>query len=203
MKTTNITSQIAPPLASAAPSVTHAPHSPAPDTNELLNDSAERLCAACGMCCNGVLFHGMAVQPEDQLRALLAKGIKTRRRDGELQFLQPCPAHVGNCCRIYKDRPQRCRAFDCRQLLAVSAGEITEAHAMIKIEEARKRSDRVQDLLAQLGDERAHRPLATRCAGVFTPPLDPSPEAETLREKLQEAMSDLQKMLAKDFRPAS
>lgn len=203
MKTTNITSKIAPPLASAAPSVTHAPHSPAPDTNELLNDSAERLCAACGMCCNGVLFHGMAVQPEDQLRALLAKGIKTRRRDGELQFLQPCPAHVGNCCRIYKDRPQRCRAFDCRQLLAVSAGEITEAHAMIKIKEARKGSDRVRELLALLGDERAHRPLATRCAGVFTPPLDPSPEAEALREKLQEAMSDLQKMLAKDFRPAS
>ena len=203
MKTTKITSKMEPPLDSAGQSRTAAPHSPAPEANELLNDSAERLCAACGMCCNGVLFHGMAVQPEDQLRALLAKGIKTRRRDGELQFLQPCPAHVGNCCRIYKDRPQRCRAFDCRQLLAVSAGEITEAHAMIKIEEARKRSDRVRDLLAQLGDERAHRPLATRCAGVFTPPLDTSPQAETLRGELQKAMRALQEMLAKDFRPSN
>jgi hypothetical protein len=117
-----------------------------------------------------------------------------------LQFLQPCPAHDGNCCRIYADRPQRCRAFDCRQLLGVSAGKITEAQAMEKIQEARRLSDRVRELLEMLGDDRKIRPLATRCAGVFTPPLDPSPQAEALRAELQGAMTALGEVLAKDFR---
>ena len=152
------------------------------------------------MCCNGVLFHGMAVQPEDSLRALSAKGLKARRRDGELQFQQPCPAHNNNCCGIYEDRPQRCRVFACRQLEAVSNGTISEDDAMEKIQEAMRRSDRVRELLAMLGDDRKTRPLATRFAGIFTPPMDPSPHAEALREELRGAMTALEEMLAKDFR---
>jgi hypothetical protein len=144
----------------------------------------------------------MAVQPEDSLRAMAAKGLRAKRRDGELQFQQPCPAHDGNCCRIYAERPQRCRAFACRQLEGVFNGEILESAAMEKILEARRRSDRVRDLLEMLGDDRKTRPLATRCAGVFTPPLDPSPHAESLREELRGAMTALEEVLAKDFRTA-
>ena len=165
-----------------------------------ISDSAERLCAACGMCCNGVLFHGVAVQPEDSLRALAAKGLRAKRRDGELQFQQPCPAHDGNCCRIYAERPQRCRVFACQQLEGVFRGEILESAAMEKILEAKRHSDRVRELLEMLGDDRKNRPLATRCAGVFTPPLDPSPQAESLREELRGQMAALEEILAKDFR---
>ncbi len=42
--------------------------------------------------------------------------------------------------------------------------------------------------------------MATRCAGVFTPPLDPSPHAEALRAELQSAMTAWEEVLAKDFR---
>jgi Fe-S-cluster containining protein len=164
------------------------------------SESTARLCSACGMCCNGVLFHGMAVQPEDSLRALAAKGLRAKRRDGELQFQQPCPAHDGNCCRIYARRPQRCRVFACRQLEEVFNGEILESAAMEKIKEARRCSDRVLELLEMLGDDRKTRPLATRCTGVFTPPLDPSPHAEALRAELRGAMTALEEVLAKDFR---
>ncbi len=164
------------------------------------SESAARLCSTCGMCCNGVLFHGMAVQPEDSLRALAAKGLKAKQRDGELQFQQPCPAHEGNCCRIYAERPQRCRVFACRQLEGVLNGQILESTAMGKIQEARMRSDRVRELLAMLGDDRKTRPLATRYAGVFTPPLDPSPHAEALRAELRGAMTALEEVQAKDFR---
>ena len=164
------------------------------------SESAARLCSACGMCCNGVLFHGMAVQPEDSLRAMAAKGLKAKRRDGELQFLQPCPAHDGNRCRIYADRPQRCRVFACRQLEGVFHGEILESAAMDKIQLARRLSDCVRELLERLGDDRKTRPLATRCAGVFTPPLDPSPHADALRQELRDAMNALEEVLAKDFR---
>ena len=166
------------------------------------SESAARLCSACGMCCNGVLFHGIAVQPADSLPSMAAKGLKAKRRDGELQFLQPCPAHDGNCCRIYANRPQRCRAFACRQLEGVFNGQILESAAMEKIQEARMRSDRVRELLEMLGDDRKNRPLATRCAGIFTPPLDPSPHAEALREELRGAMTALEAMLANHFRTA-
>jgi hypothetical protein len=40
---------------------------------------------------------------------------------------------------------------------------------MKKIQEARRRSDRVRELLEMLGDDRKIRPLATRCAGIFIP----------------------------------
>lgn len=166
-----------------------------------MTESAARLCSACGMCCNGVLFHGIAVQPADSIRALAARGLKAKRRDGELQFLQPCPAHEGNCCRIYADRPQRCRAFACRQLEGVFHGKILESEAMEKIQEARRIASRVQGLLEILGDDRTTRPLATRCAGVFTPPLDPSPDAEARRKELRLAMTALEELLARDFRP--
>ena len=71
---------------------------------------------------------------------------------------------------------------------------------MKKIQEARRRSDRVRELLEMLGDDRKIRPLATRCAGVFTPPLDPSPHAEALRAELQSAMTAWEELLANDFR---
>jgi len=71
---------------------------------------------------------------------------------------------------------------------------------MEKIQEARRRSDRVRELLEMLDDDRKIRPLATRCAGIFTPPLDPSPHAEALRAELRAAMTALEEMLAKEFR---
>ena len=71
---------------------------------------------------------------------------------------------------------------------------------MEKIQEARRLSDRVRELLKMLGDDRKIRPLATRCVGIFTPPLDPSPHAEALRVELRGAMTALEEMLAKDFR---
>ena len=71
---------------------------------------------------------------------------------------------------------------------------------MEKIQEARRRSDRVREVLEMLGDNRKIRPLATRCAGIFTPPMDPSPEAETLRSELRNAMTALEGILTKDFR---
>lgn len=171
-------------------------------TTTAYSEFAERLCGACGMCCNGVLFHGMAVQPEDSLRALAAKGLRAKRRDGELQLTQPCPAHDGHCCRIYADRPQRCRVFACRQLQAVLDAETTESAALEKIREARRRSDRVRELLEMLGDSRVNRPLASRCANVFTPPLDPSRNAEACRTNLRHAMEALEQMLNSDFRTA-
>lgn len=166
-----------------------------------LNDTiTSRLCAACGMCCNGILFHGMQVQPQDSLRSLASKGLKPKRRDGDLYFPQPCPAHQDSCCQIYNDRPQRCRAFACKQLAAVLDGKKSEAAALEKIQQARVLTAEIFDLLVTLGDSRTHRALAVRCAGIFTPPLDSSPETTGLREVLRATMEKLNRLLSTDFR---
>ena len=87
-----------------------------------------------------------------------------------------------------------------RIILIGISSRFTEAKAIKKNQETRRRSDRVRELLEMLGDDRKIRPLATRCAGVFTPPLSPSPHAEALRAELQSAMTAWEEVLAKDFR---
>ena len=161
---------------------------------------ATKLCAACGMCCNGVLFYGTRLQPEDSIRSLTALGMKLKRKDGEMQFLQPCPAYKDSCCSIYEKRPQRCRTFVCKQLQVVNSGESTEEAAFAKIAEAKILTDRVRDLFAKLGDTRENKAFARRYAAIFTPPLNASPEFEKWRQELQVAMSELETMLAADFR---
>jgi len=161
---------------------------------------ATRLCAACGMCCNGVMFYSMRLQPSDQARSLTALGLKLKRRNREWHFLQPCPAHQNSGCTIYAQRPERCRAFVCRQLQAVEAGQISEAAALEKIAEARQSVARVRELFHQAGDTRETKAFATRAETIFTPPLDPSPEAAAIREELAAAMRELEELLTQNFR---
>lgn len=164
--------------------------------------AAARLCGACGMCCNGVLFYSVRLQGTDSARRLAALGLKIKRRKDGRHLLQPCPAHEGSHCAIYAQRPERCRLFVCRQLQAMEAGEISEAAAMEKIHEARRRVERVKVLFRQAGEARENKALATRYETVFTEPLDSSPDAAILRDELQAAMRDLEDLLAKDFRVA-
>jgi hypothetical protein len=161
---------------------------------------AARLCAACGMCCNGVLFYSVVLQPADAARKLAVLGLKVKRRRNEQQILQPCPAHQGSSCAIYDQRPERCRIFACRQLRAVEAGEISEAAALEKILEARRLAERVRGLFRAAGDVRENKAFVVRYETLFTAPLDLSPEAVALRQELRAAMRELEDLLAKDFR---
>ena len=163
-------------------------------------EAASRLCAACGMCCNGIMFHGVKLQPGDSARALAALGIKVKRRKSESFFPQPCSAHQGSCCAIYAQRPARCRLFSCGQLKRVTAGEISEADAREAIREAKIRAERVRGLLQLAGDVREHKAFAIRHEAVFAEPRDPEPNATRLRDDLVSAMGDLELLLAKEFR---
>lgn len=71
-----------------------------------------RLCAECGLCCNGALFGRVPLAPREvepaRRRALRVLPTATA-------FEQPCAAHApGSGCAIYEDRPAACRAFACR-----------------------------------------------------------------------------------------
>ena len=162
--------------------------------------AASRLCAACGMCCNGVLFSSVRIQGADNQRRLAILGLRAKKRGDGLHIPQPCPAHCGSMCAIYNERPERCRMFKCRQIQLLEDGERTEAGAMDAIIEAANLVSRVSELLDQGGDRRTHKSLAVRCESVLTPPLDPSPAAGSVREKLRIAANELAGFLDRHFR---
>lgn len=166
------------------------------------SEISARLCGACGMCCDGVLFHSVELQPGDQPRQLAALGLKIRRKKGVEFFLQPCAAHReenGACsCAIYGERPMRCRAFNCRQILGVESGKITEADASGKIREARTRVAHVLERMAHVGETNPGRSLAHRVANALT--LPEGAERSPLHDELDSAMQELEGFLSKEFR---
>ncbi len=159
------------------------------------------LCAACGLCCNGVLFFSAKLQPGDHERSLSALGLKIKTVEGERHALQPCPAHQAGSCTIYENRPVRCRLFECRQLQMVAAGERTPEDAMQTIEKAVAWQLEIKSLLEQAGETRTHKPLAVRCAGMFSEPQDPGPTATELRNKIKNSMAAYESFLSQEFRP--
>lgn len=165
--------------------------------------ASSRLCAQCGMCCNGVLFFGVKLQETESAKALLARGLKIKRKDSDLYNLQPCAAHSSGGCSIYNERPVRCREFACRQLLDFQNHKTSESESLAIIERARSLTEQVSRLLLLAGEERTGKAFTQRYALVFTPPLDPSPEAESIREQLRVAMLELEEFLTLHFRTST
>lgn len=163
------------------------------------SSAASRLCAECGLCCNGVIFHTVRLQPADSAKELAALGLKLKRKKGANYLLQPCPAFRGTHCAIYAARPERCRLFECRQLKRVAAGRITEAMALAKIREVQRLVEEVNGLLEKAGGTNAKRPLSKRCEKALAePPADEA--AMQLQDRLKSATQQLDTLLDRDFR---
>jgi Fe-S-cluster containining protein len=149
------------------------------------------------------MFHRVRLQPSDSPKELAALGLKLKRKRGQHYLLQPCPAFQGTHCSIYASRPERCRLFECQQLRRVNAGEITEAMALEKILEVKRRVGEVTDFLGQAGETTdAKKPLAKRCEKVLAAPLDPAAndKAREFQRRLTLAMQELDTMLDEEFR---
>lgn len=91
----------------------------------------------------------------------------------------------------------------CKQLHAFQDNKATESESLAVIERARLLTEQVGGLLMFSGEDRTGKALAQRYASVFTPPLDPSPEAESIREQLRTAMQELEDFLALHFRTST
>lgn len=129
-------------------------------------ESAEQLCLACGMCCDGTLFDLVKLEANDDARKLKALGLPvtvSRGREPAARFPQPCAALCADrTCRLYADRPWQCRVFECGVLKEARAGRITPAAALRLVKQARRRADRVRRLLRELGDTDEHLGLGER-----------------------------------------
>ena len=154
------------------------------------------------MCCDGVLFYFVKLQPGDSAQALAALGLKVKRKRKQDCILQPCSAHAECSCTIYQARPVRCRVFECQQLHRVAAGAITEAAAVGKISEAKILVGEINALLLRLGATNLKQPLSKRCDGVLSEFPDPPSDVVTAeaRSQLAAAMHALEVLLDQHFR---
>lgn len=166
------------------------------------NLSPADLCAACGLCCDGTLFHSVDLSATDRIDVLRARGLTIKEKRGEAAFRQPCPAHDGNGCRIYEDRPERCRSYDCQVLERLQRGERTAAEAKECVRSARAQTEGVRALLTALGETNERRPLTRRFTKLNLDPVptESQPVQRAQRLALAQAMHRLQQYLDAHFR---
>lgn len=164
--------------------------------------AATRLCAACGMCCDGTMFQIVRMQPGEVPAELGKLGLKIRCRDGEYYMEQPCSALREKRCTVYEQRPVRCRLFNCQQLGRVERGETTEPEAMAMIIETRALVEKVRGLIEQCGLREDGQALVERYERVASTPVNQAlePELVAVREELDEVMRKLKLRLNREFR---
>jgi hypothetical protein len=163
---------------------------------------ASRLCASCGLCCNGVLFADVKLGSKDAVTVLADHGLPIRRRGGRCAFDQPCVAlQVDGHCGVYADRPGMCRAFECGVLQQMLTGQVSETEALHVIGQAQKLARKVGGLLERSGNLDIHRPLARRYQAVMRQPIDlaAGDEAGDLRGELMLAVHALMELLHQRF----
>ena len=138
--------------------------------------AASRLCLACGLCCNGVLFQIVRLQPGDSVKQLEALGLKLNRKKHEPYFRQPCRLLNDCTCTQYAARPSRCRLFECELLRRLAENAVSESYARQCIDEARRQVAEVECRLLELGNAEVQLPLMERYLQVLeadTPGLQP------------------------------
>jgi uncharacterized protein len=164
-------------------------------------NSVEQLCPNCGLCCNSVLFADVELQPGDDAGRLIELGMSLKQKGMKRAFVQPCRCFDGKLCRIYEDRPRRCRTFECGLLKRVQSGEMTAAAALKRIAEARKLVEKVRGLLHRLGDADKQLALAKRYSRMTAQPIDLSAgeEVSDARGELMLAVNDLMQILQREF----
>ena len=106
------------------------------------------LCQSCGLCCNGVLFNRVSLDPEE-VETIAVKHRLPMLDDTRMK--QPCGALRENGdCGIYEERPKRCRNYRCTTLEALEAGTIDPVEARVRV---RRIKERLAELTARFPEE--------------------------------------------------
>jgi hypothetical protein len=165
------------------------------------SDSVTMLCPQCGLCCNGVLFADVELQPGDNAGRLIDLGMALKKKGMKRAFAQPCHCFDGKLCRIYADRPKRCATFDCGLLKRVQSGEMSAPTALKRIAAAKKLVEKVRRLLRHLGDKDEQLALTKRYSRMMSQPIDLSADEDIgeARGELMMAVNDLMHVLQREF----
>ena len=164
-------------------------------------NSIDQLCPNCGLCCDSTLFADVELRKGDNPKRLEKLGLEILQKSkSKLAFSQPCACFDGKLCKIYGDRPTRCRLFECGLLKKVEHGEMTAGAALKKIREAKVKAEKVRGLLRESGQQDETMALTHRYADAMSAPVDLSDETNADRHgKLILAVSDLMQLLERDF----
>jgi Fe-S-cluster containining protein len=163
--------------------------------------AVSRLCPNCGLCCDSTLFADVELRAGDDARRLAKLGLTIRKKTKtKVAFAQPCACFDGKLCRIYKDRPKRCRLFECGLLKKVEAKKMTADAALKKISEAKLRAGKVRELLRSIGQRDEPMALTHRYAEAMSAPVNLSEANDADRRgELMLAVNDLMELLQRDF----
>jgi Fe-S-cluster containining protein len=153
------------------------------------------------MCCNGVLFADVELQPGDNARQLKKLGLPIFTKGRKEKFSQPCACLDGVLCRVYEDRPVRCKTFECRLLQRAQCGETTLTAALKSVKSAILAASSVQKLARELGNTDETIPLSRRYAAIMAEPIDLAASDEIIerRSELMLAVGKLTRIIEKDF----
>ena len=164
-------------------------------------DFVSQLCPKCGLCCNGVLFADVELRKGDDAWRLAELGLSLVKKGRKQAFAQPCACFDGTLCRIYNERPKRCRTFECGLLKRVQTGELDADAALKKIAQAKRQVKKVCTLLRRMGSDDERLALSQRYAWAMSGPVDLSAGKASagLPGKLMAAYRDLMLMLQGDF----
>jgi len=164
-------------------------------------DAVAQLCPNCGLCCNGVLFADVELRAGDDAGRLRELGLSLAKKGSKLAFAQPCACFDDKLCRIYADRPKRCRTFECGLLKRVAADELVANAALKTISAAKIQAEKVRDLLRQLGQNDERIAMTKRYAQAMSAPIDLSDhESDTERRgELMLAVDELMQQLQRNF----
>ena len=160
-----------------------------------------QLCPQCGLCCNGVLFADVELRKGDDAQRLAELGLLLEKKGRQRAFAQPCACFDGKLCRIYNERPKRCRTFECGLLKRVQAGELGADAALETIAQAKRQVENVCELLRRAGSDDARLALSHRYGRVMSGPVDLSggKASAGLPGKLMTLYRDLMQTLQRDF----
>ena len=116
---------------------------------------------------------------------------------------QPCAALEGCRCRVYAERPQYCRQFECTLLKSVRAGRTQRSEALRIVATAHERAEKVRRLLGALGDKDEQVALSVRFRRTTTrlKAMDLSEEAADTYGQLTLAVHDLNLLVGDAFYP--
>lgn len=164
-------------------------------------NGVDLLCPNCGLCCDSTLFADVELRPGDDPERLQKLGLTVEQKTRtKLAFAQPCACFDGKLCAIYAERPKRCRLFKCGLLKKVDAGKLKPDAALKRIGEAKRRAEKVRELLRLLRQPDEQMALTHRYAEVMAAPVDLADDAGA--ERLGELMltvNDLMNQLERDF----
>jgi Fe-S-cluster containining protein len=163
--------------------------------------AVSQLCPNCGLCCNGVLFADVELRRGDDTGRLTGLGLSLEKKGRKQMFAQPCNCFDGKLCKIYAERPVRCRTFECGLLKRVQAGELDANAALKTIAKAKLQVERVRGLLRKFGQRDERVALTERYRQAMTAPVDLSggKASAGLPGKLMLAFRDLMRTLQGEF----